>query len=159
ARRIALNARVTPLLLGDGHLPLYLGRAVRFATPAQRQVLEALNPTCAVQGCEVPGTLCEVDHVTGWALDGGRTDIDNLTLTCAFHNRYKAANPTHIHITTNADGRHTYRIRAAGDPPPPATDLWNRAANHRAQPQPRARPRRQRHRPRPTGSRQHASGP
>ena len=87
ARRIALNAGVSPLLLGKGSLPLYLGRAERFATPAQRRVLEALNPTCAVQGCEVPGTLCEIDHVGGWAL-GSPTDIDQLTLTCGWHNRY-----------------------------------------------------------------------
>src|SRR5690606_41383486 len=68
ARRIALNAGVSPLLLGRGNLPLYLGKKVRFATGPQRQVLQTLYPTCAVQGCQVPGTLCEVDHVHGWAL-------------------------------------------------------------------------------------------
>ncbi|NVI91411.1 DUF222 domain-containing protein [Actinomadura sp. BRA 177] len=68
ARRIALSAGVSPLLLGKGHLPLYLGRTERFATPAQRRVLEALNPTCVVHGCEVPGALCEIEHVGGWAL-------------------------------------------------------------------------------------------
>ena len=107
ARRIALNAGVSPLLLGRGHIPLYLGRTVRFATPAQRQVLEALYPTCAVQGCEVPGTLAEVDHVAGWALHHSPTDIDNLALTCAFHNRFKAASPAQIHITRDINGRYT----------------------------------------------------
>ncbi len=131
ARRIALNAGVSPLLLGKGNLPLYLGRTERFATPAQRRVLEALNPTCAVQGCEVPGTLCEVDHVEGWAL-GSPTDIDRLSLTCGWHNRFKAANPTRVHITRHpADGRYTYRLvppaaettAAPGRPPP-----WLQAA-------------------------------
>ncbi len=87
ARRIALNAGVSPLLLGRGNLPLYLGHRVRFATPAQRRVLETLYPTCAVHGCEVPGTLCEVDHVYGWALGNSPTDIDQLALSCGWHNR------------------------------------------------------------------------
>ncbi|MFA1545735.1 HNH endonuclease signature motif containing protein [Actinomadura chokoriensis] len=112
ARRIALAAGVSPLLLGRGNQPLYLGHRVRFATAAQRQVLESLYPTCAVHECEVPGTLCEVDHVHGWVLGRSPTDIDRLALCCGWHNRWKHANPTKIHITTGPDGRHTYRIAA-----------------------------------------------
>jgi hypothetical protein len=130
ARRIALAAGVSPLLLGRGNIPLYLGRTERFASPGQRRALETLYPTCAVQGCEVPGTLAEVDHVDGWAL-GSPTNIDRLALCCGWHNRWKAANPTKIHITRGPDGRYTYRLhppggRAAsgsGRPPP-----WLQAA-------------------------------
>ncbi|MGP4025466.1 DUF222 domain-containing protein [Actinomadura sp. 3N407] len=110
ARRIALSAGVSPLLLGRGHLPLYLGHRERFATSGQRRVLEALYPTCAVQGCEVPGTLCEVDHVHGWALGNSPTDIDQLALTCGWHNRWKAGNPAQVTITKNLDGRYSYRV-------------------------------------------------
>ncbi|WP_433476596.1 DUF222 domain-containing protein [Spirillospora sp. CA-142024] len=110
ARRIALNAGVSPLLLGKGNIPLYLGHKVRFATAPQRQVLETLYPTCAVQGCEVPGTLCEIDHVNGWAL-GSPTDIDQLALCCGWHNRYKHTNPERLRITKDEDGRYTYRTR------------------------------------------------
>ncbi|MFG2087256.1 MULTISPECIES: DUF222 domain-containing protein [unclassified Spirillospora] len=153
ARRIALAAGVSPLLLGRGHIPLYLGRTTRFATPAQRRVLEALNPTCAVQGCEVPGTLCEVDHVAGWALGDTPTDIDNLTLTCGFHNRFKAASPDQIHVTRDHDGRYTYRLLPPGDkpdrpPPPPGTPTpWDQPASHASR-QPPRHPR-HRHRTRP----------
>jgi hypothetical protein len=130
ARRIALAAGVSPLLLGRGNLPLYLGHRVRFASPAQRQVLETLYPTCAVHGCEVPGTLAEIDHVEGWAL-GSSTDIDQLALCCGWHNRWKAANPDHIHINRGSDGRYAYHLRppedrttiAQGRPPP-----WSQAA-------------------------------
>ncbi|TDC77955.1 HNH endonuclease signature motif containing protein [Actinomadura sp. 7K507] len=139
ARRIALNAGVSPLILGRGHVPLYLGRTVRFASPAQRRVLEALNPTCAVQGCEVPGPICEVDHVNGWVLGNTPTDIDNLTLTCAFHNRFKAARPTQIYISRDSNGRYIYRLPPPGGtrfphrPPPPASpfgvpDSWETPA-------------------------------
>ncbi|QKW39560.1 DUF222 domain-containing protein [Actinomadura sp. NAK00032] len=127
ARRIALNAGVSPLLLGGGNTPLYLGHRVRFATAPQRQVLETLYATCAVAGCEVPGTLCEVDHVHGWALGRSPTDIDKLALTCGWHNRYKHTHPHHLHITKAPDGRYTYRLhpprtgagpgRATGPPP------------------------------------------
>ncbi len=132
ARRIALNAGVSPLLLGTGNTPLYLGHRVRFATGAQRQVLETLYATCAVQGCEVPGTLCEVDHVHGWALANSPTDIDQLALTCGWHNRYKHTHPHRLHITQAPDGRYTYRLHPPGirtlpEPgrPPPT---WTQAA-------------------------------
>ncbi|TDC50781.1 HNH endonuclease [Actinomadura sp. KC345] len=114
ARRIALSAGVSPLLLGRGHVPLYLGRRERFASPGQRQVLEALYPTCAVQGCEVPGTLCEVDHIKGWALGRSPTEIDQLTLACGWHNRFKHSNAEQIQIARNADGRYVYHVL----PPP-----------------------------------------
>jgi hypothetical protein len=110
ARRIALTAGVSPLLLGTGNTPLYLGHRVRFANASQRQVLETLYDTCAVQGCEVPGTLCEVDHVHGWALGNSPTDIDKLALCCGWHNRYKHTHPDRLHITKTPDGRYTNRL-------------------------------------------------
>ncbi|MFI0368237.1 DUF222 domain-containing protein [Actinomadura sp. 1N219] len=118
ARRIALNAGVSALLLSSGHHPIYLGRTVRIATPAQRRVLEALYPTCAVQGCEVPGQLCEVDHVHGWALGHSPTDIDQLALCCGWHNRYKHTHPDRLHITHHPNSaRYTYRLHPPGHTP------------------------------------------
>ncbi|RKS72131.1 uncharacterized protein DUF222 [Actinomadura pelletieri DSM 43383] len=115
ARRIALNAGLSPLLLGSGQHPLYLGHTVRIATSAQRRVLQTMYPTCAVQGCEVPGSLCEVDHVHGWALGRSPTDIDQLTLCCGWHNRFKHTRPDQIEITRDPQsGCYSYRLR----PPP-----------------------------------------
>ncbi|MEV4679115.1 DUF222 domain-containing protein, partial [Actinomadura sp. NPDC049382] len=131
ARRMALSAGVSPLLLGGGNTPLYLGHRVRFATAPQRQVLETLYSTCAVQDCEVPGTLCEVDHVHGWALGRSPTDIDQLALTCGWHNRYKHTNPDRIHITNTPDGRYTYRLHPPGIrtlPEPGRPPPWPQAA-------------------------------
>ncbi|MFF0525403.1 DUF222 domain-containing protein [Actinomadura nitritigenes] len=115
ARRIALSAGVSPLLLGRGNTPLYLGYRERFASAAQRQVLETLYPSCAVRGCEVPGTLCEVDHVHGWALGRSPTDIDQLALTCGWHNRFKHSRPDQIQITKDQDGRYVYRLLPPAD--------------------------------------------
>ncbi|WP_344271031.1 HNH endonuclease signature motif containing protein [Actinomadura napierensis] len=116
ARRIALSAGVSPLLLGRGHTPLYLGYRERFASAAQRQVLETQYPTCAVRECEIPGTLCEVDHVNGWALGNSPTDIDQLALTCGWHNRFKHTSPHQIGISKDPDGQYVYRLL----PPPGA---------------------------------------
>jgi hypothetical protein len=141
ARRIALAAGVSALILGRGNIPLYLGHRQRFASPAQRQVLQTLYPTCAVHGCEVPATLCEVDHVHGWALGHSPTDIDQLTLCCGWHNRFKHANPTQIAITKDGAGRYVYRVLPPDDPhpapgAPPTCHLWT-TASHRPRPHPR----------------------
>ncbi len=152
ARRIALNAEVSPLVLGRGNIPLYLGYRQRFASPGQRQVLEALYPTCAVQGCEVPGTGCEIDHVHGCALGHSPTNIDELALTCGWHNRHKHANPAQMHITRGQDGRYVYRVLPPGEArtgttatphflEPEAPNQWERGAasstTHRVQLRPR----------------------
>jgi hypothetical protein len=126
-RRIALAAGVSPLLLGRGHSPLYLGHRERFAGAGQRQVLETLYPSCAVRGCEIPGALCEVDHVAGWAL-GSPTDIDRLALCCGWHNRFKHAHPEQIDVGRE-DGRYVYRLLpppgpASSGPSPPAHLEW-----------------------------------
>jgi hypothetical protein len=126
ARRIALAAGVSPLLLGPGGIPLYLGRRARFASPGQRRVLEALYPTCAVRGCEVPGTLCEVDHVDGWALNDGPTDIDRLALCCGWHNRFKHTNPHQISARKEPHARFVYRLEAQR-PRPSGTQREDRA--------------------------------
>ncbi|WP_242908236.1 HNH endonuclease signature motif containing protein [Actinomadura terrae] len=120
ARRIALSAGVSPLILGGGNLPLYLGHRFRFASPGQRQVLETLYPTCAVEGCEVPGTLCEVDHVQGWALQHSPTDIDQLALACGWHNRFKHTHPSQVTVRRTAKGLHTYQLRSPGETHPRA---------------------------------------
>jgi hypothetical protein len=115
AREILINAGYSALVLGaDGH-PLYLGRTVRCATPHQRRVLRARYPTCVVQDCDIPGGLCQVDHVDGW-VEWGPTDIDKLTLTCRFHNVYKYEHPDRISVTLRADGRYVYRIPRPTDP-------------------------------------------
>ncbi|KAB2348292.1 HNH endonuclease signature motif containing protein [Actinomadura rudentiformis] len=138
-RRLALAARISPLILGPDHEPLYLGHAVRIASAGQRRVLETLYDTCAVQGCEVPGFLCEVDHVNGWALGDSPTDIDKLTLCCGWHNRWKHTHPGQMQIT-KTDGRYRYRAlppdgiaRSRQGPPPgrgsrspdPDADPWH----------------------------------
>lgn len=36
--------------------------------------------------CDRPPGWCQAHHIIGW-IDGGPTDLDNLTLVCGFHHR------------------------------------------------------------------------
>lgn len=65
--------------------PLYLGRTRRIASPDQRIVLYARDRGCTRPGCDMPGHMSEVHHITSWAR-GGNTDVDNLTLACKSDN-------------------------------------------------------------------------
>ena len=58
---------------GDGAV-LAMGRAIRLATPAQKDALIARDLGCVIPGCGVPGEHCEVHHVIPWAA-GGPTDV------------------------------------------------------------------------------------
>lgn len=80
-----------------GHAHHYLaifdnGRAIglyhtkRLASPGQRIVLYTKDRGCSHPGCDVPGYLCEVHHVTDFA-KCRTTGIDELTLACSSHHR------------------------------------------------------------------------
>ncbi|WP_327140908.1 HNH endonuclease signature motif containing protein [Nocardia sp. NBC_01327] len=56
-------------------------RVPRLASAAQRLALIASEKGCTRPGCDAPATMCAVHHITEWS-NGGRTDIDNLTLAC-----------------------------------------------------------------------------
>lgn len=60
---------------------LYLGRTRRIASADQRVVLYARDRGCTHPGCDVPGHFTEAHHMQEWSR-GGRTDVDNLALTC-----------------------------------------------------------------------------
>ncbi|MDI3314065.1 MAG: HNH endonuclease signature motif containing protein [Mycobacterium sp.] len=78
-----------------GHAHHYLaifdkGRAIglyhskRLASPGQRIVLYAKDRGCSFPGCDVPGYLSEVHHVTEYA-KCGTTNVDGLTFGCGQH--------------------------------------------------------------------------
>jgi hypothetical protein len=106
---MALTSGINLLLLGNGGHPLYLGRRVRFATAAQRRVLETLYATCAVTGCDIPAHLCEIHHLGGgWKL-GTPTNIDQLVPACRFHNAWIEDHPDQVTETRDKAG-HTQLV-------------------------------------------------
>jgi hypothetical protein len=66
---------------------LYLGRAKRLASPAQRIMLHDRDRGCTKPGCTVDGYASQVHHTRGWVKDNGQTNIDELTLACGPDNR------------------------------------------------------------------------
>jgi len=81
--RIACDATVV-VAVDDalGHT-MYEGRAQRFATQAQRREVMRRDRHCRFPGC-TNLTFTNVHHVVPWK-PGGRTDLDNLALTCVHH--------------------------------------------------------------------------
>ncbi len=86
ALRLAGEAEIIPVVLGDTGGVVGYGRARRVASSAQRLALAARDGGCSFPGCDRPAGWCQAHHVTGW-IDGGPTDLDNLTLVCGFHHR------------------------------------------------------------------------
>ena len=88
-RELADEADVAAVVVRAGaviHAPgtLDLGRTTRLASRAQRRVLRALYPTCAIEGCGVRFSHTKAHHVWFWE-HGGPTDLDNLLPLCSRH--------------------------------------------------------------------------
>ena len=67
--------------------PLYLGRARRLASKAQRIVLYSKERGCTFPGCTAPAYHSQVHHATADWNEGGQTNITDETLACGPDNR------------------------------------------------------------------------
>jgi hypothetical protein len=63
---------------------LDLGRSRRIASRSQTLALIARDGGCSFPGCAHPPQHCERHHIREW-LNGGLTNLNNLTLVCAYH--------------------------------------------------------------------------
>src|SRR5690242_12726645 len=79
ALRIAAEADIMPIVLSDAGGILGYGLTRRTASTGQRRALAARDRGCSFPGCDRPPDWCETHHVIPW-VDGGRTDLQNLTL-------------------------------------------------------------------------------
>ena len=83
-RDVADEADVYPTVITTTGVVLQQGRTRRLATPGQTMALIARDGGCSFPGCDRPPQWCERHHILEWAR-GGNTDLDNLTLLCAYH--------------------------------------------------------------------------
>ncbi|OBF28639.1 HNH endonuclease signature motif containing protein [Mycobacterium sp. ACS4331] len=85
--RMATHAFHYLSVFDDDGQALYLGRAKRIATPAQRIVLHARDRGCTAPGCTASAYQSQVHHATlDWG-QGGETNINELALACGPDNR------------------------------------------------------------------------
>jgi hypothetical protein len=86
--RMAAQGSDNYLAVFDDHTgqPLYLGRAARTASAAQRLALFARDLGCTKPNCTAPASRSQAHHVTNWREDG-LTNVDTMTLACGCDNR------------------------------------------------------------------------
>jgi Domain of unknown function (DUF222) len=82
--RVAGEARLFPVVVDEHQAPLHVGRSKRFATKEQTYALIARDRGCSFPDCDHPPPWTQRHHIWSW-LDGGWTDILNLTLLCIYH--------------------------------------------------------------------------
>jgi hypothetical protein len=86
-RRLACDARIGRIVCRGPSEILDVGRSRRIVTRAQRRALDARDGGCVFPGCDrLPG-WCDAHHLVHW-IDGGTTDLDNLTLLCRHHHTF-----------------------------------------------------------------------
>ncbi|WP_434992367.1 DUF222 domain-containing protein [Arthrobacter sp. Ld5] len=83
-RKLACDADIIPVVLGNGGQVLDVGRAQRLFPPHLRRALVARDRGCAFPDCSIPASWCEAHHLKPWS-KGGVTSIDNGVLLCSRH--------------------------------------------------------------------------
>lgn len=81
---------VTLISREEGPVDLY--RMSCFASPKQRKMLSAENPTCAWPDCKVPAERCQIHHIEPWG-HGGETNVSNMVPLCSYHNGVNGDDP------------------------------------------------------------------
>ncbi|MGV0718115.1 HNH endonuclease signature motif containing protein [Mycolicibacterium sp. XJ662] len=111
---------------------LDLFRAKRIASPAQRIMLIARDGGCTKPCCTVGAYGSQVHHVVADWADGGNTNVDELGLACAPHNR-----------SVDGDGGWTTRMNDRCEVewlPPPDLDTGQGRINYYHRPERLLRP-------------------
>ena len=85
--RIADEAEIWPTIIDRHGVPLALGRTRRIASRGQTMALISREGGCSFPGCDHPPQWCDRHHIIDW-IDGGPTDLDNLTLLCRYHHTH-----------------------------------------------------------------------
>jgi len=86
ARRLACDAGIVSMVLGSRSQPLDVGRLSYTIPDGMRRAVHARDRGCTFPGCTRRPRRCQVHHARHW-IDGGPTQLDNLTLQCRFHHQ------------------------------------------------------------------------
>ena len=98
--RLLCNARMQTVVEHPDGTVRELGRLSREPAPWMMRQLRHRDGTCRFPGCDTR-RFTQAHHIDWWS-HGGRTELDNLVLVCAFHHKL-----VHEHgwtLTRDADG-------------------------------------------------------
>jgi hypothetical protein len=122
--RLACDSIMHRVVFGPDSVPLDVGRAKRFVTPAMRKAVDARDLKCVFPGCDRPAHWCDAHHIIHW-IDGGETCVANLVLLCRHHHTLVHDNgwrlegePGSLHFY-RPDGTE-WAERSPEAPPPPS---------------------------------------
>ena len=121
-RRLACDAQIVPMIFASDGRPLYMGRAQRAVTEAQKLALYRRDRGCV--GCGIRPQACDAHHIQPWD-HNGPTDITNLVLLCP---RCHTKAHKHGHTIEHDTQASRYRLQPPPRPspkthPPPAEQL------------------------------------
>jgi len=85
ALKLAAEGSVLPEILNDCGGILAYGTGRRLASTGLRKAVFARDRGCTFPGCTRTAAQSEIHHATDWAR-GGPTDLNNLAVTCGYHN-------------------------------------------------------------------------
>jgi hypothetical protein len=84
ARKLAAEAGIVPIVLGEPSEVLDYGTTRRLFSTAQKIALAERDGGCAWGGCECPPAYTEAHHIRWWSTEPN-TDLSNGVLLCSFH--------------------------------------------------------------------------
>jgi Domain of unknown function (DUF222)/HNH endonuclease len=115
-QRLACDANVARVVFGPDSVVVDVGRAARVVSGATRRALNARDQHCQWPGCERAASWSAAHHLVHW-VQGGATDLTNLTLLC--HRHHWMVHEGGWKLARADDGR----LRAI----PPTYDYWRAA--------------------------------
>ena len=127
-RRLACDAQIVPMIFAADGQPLYMGRAQRAPTKAQKLALYRRDRGCV--GCGIRPQACDAHHVQPWD-HNGPTDMSNLVLLCPrCHTKVHKHHHTVEHDAQTGQRRLRPPLRPSpkAHPPPQPTPRQHQAA-------------------------------
>ncbi len=112
-----IAGKVRIVLRDSNGLPTAMSSAQRLFTGAIRDAVLMTATHCTHDGCIVPGSKCQVDHLHPHA-HGGGTSVENGDMACGHHNRWRYL--AKVEVRRLPDGTiATYRADGTRIAPPP----------------------------------------
>lgn len=86
AARLALDAKITPVLTLGGYRVVAVGRTFRTLPPWLRPMLEMIHRQCRGPDCDRPAAWTQAHHQHDYAT-GGNTDLNETIPLCTAHHK------------------------------------------------------------------------